>query len=46
MTLEPCPSTWARNWLFNWKTPKGKGCYTMTLTLGDGSTHIAEFIFK
>ena len=34
------------NWLFNWKTVKGLvGCYTMTLTLNDGSTHTAEFQF-
>jgi hypothetical protein len=36
------------NWKFNWKTPKAYAgqCRTMTLTLDDGSTHEASFLFK
>ncbi|MDQ4048691.1 MAG: DVUA0089 family protein [Actinomycetota bacterium] len=36
------------NWQFNWKTPKSyEGqCRTMTMTLNDGSTHEASFLFK
>lgn len=35
-------------WQFNWKTPKTYAgqCRTMVLTLGDGSTHTADFKFK
>ena len=35
-------------WRFNWKTPKTYAgqCRTMTLTLNDGSTYQAEFLFK
>jgi len=35
-------------WQFNWKTPKTYAgqCRTMVLTLGDGSTHSANFKFK
>ena len=34
-------------WQFNWKTPKtcAGQCRTMTLTLSDGSTHEAAFMF-
>jgi hypothetical protein len=36
------------DWQFNWKTPKAYAgqCRTMTLTLDDGSTHEASFLFK
>jgi hypothetical protein len=36
------------NWQFNWKTPKTYAgqCRTMVLTLGDESTHTANFKFK
>ena len=36
------------NWQFNWKTSKtyANQCRTMVLTLGDGSTHTANFKFK
>ena len=36
------------NWQFNWKTMKSYAgqCRIMTVTLGDGSTHSAEFKFK
>jgi hypothetical protein len=35
-------------WQFNWKTPKTYAgqCRRMVLTLGDGSTHVADFKFK
>jgi hypothetical protein len=35
-------------WQFNWKTPKtyASQCRKMVLTLGDGSTHEAEFKFR
>jgi hypothetical protein len=36
------------NWQFNWKTPKSYAgqCRTMTLTLSDGTTHSASFMFR
>lgn len=36
------------NWQFNWKTPKTYAgqCRVMTLTLSDGTEHIAYFQFK
>jgi hypothetical protein len=36
------------NWQFNWQTPKNYAgqCRPMTLTLNDGSTHTAAFMFK
>jgi hypothetical protein len=36
------------HWQFNWKTPKAYAgqCRKMVLTLGDGSTHEADFKFK
>jgi hypothetical protein len=36
------------NWQFNWKTPKSYAgqCRTMTLTLSDGTTHTAGFVFR
>ena len=36
------------NWQFNWKTPKTYSgqCRTMTLTLSDGTTHAACFLFR
>jgi hypothetical protein len=30
-------------WVYNWKTPSTPGCYALTLTLDDGSTHVALF---
>jgi hypothetical protein len=31
------------SWTYNWKTPSAPGCYTLSLTLNDGSTQIALF---
>jgi hypothetical protein len=33
----------ANLWVYNWKTPSTPGCYALTLTLNDGSTHVALF---
>jgi CSLREA domain-containing protein len=34
-------------WQFNWRTQRGwRGCRTMTLTLSDGSTYTANFLFR
>jgi hypothetical protein len=30
-------------WVYNWRTPNAPGCYALTITLNDGSTHVALF---
>jgi hypothetical protein len=31
------------SWTYNWKTPSTPGCYTLSLSLNDGSTFVALF---
>jgi hypothetical protein len=35
--------TTANQFVFNWQTPKGVGCYTLTFTLDNGDLHAADF---
>jgi len=35
--------TTANQFVFNWQTPKGVGCYTLTFTLDNDDTHAADF---
>jgi hypothetical protein len=36
----------ANQYVFNWATPRTRGCYVLTLALDDGSTHSATFQLK
>jgi beta propeller repeat protein len=36
----------ANQYVYNWKTPWAAGCYALTVTLGDGSAHQADFKLK
>ena len=36
-------TTTGGQFIYNWKTPTGAGCYTVTMTAADGSTITAYF---